>query len=170
MDENQLAVYRRREIGFIFQSFNLISSMSAVDNVAFPLRFAGIGGRQRRQRSLAVLKQVGLANRAFHKPTELSGGQQQRVAIARSLINQPTLILADEPTGNLDTSTGYGIMQVLSDLHRLGHTIVVVSHDRRMQHFATNTLYLLDGRVVNESEYQAASTFDFEAISKGTDG
>jgi len=170
MDENQLAVYRRREIGFIFQSFNLISSMSAVDNVAFPLRFAGIGGRQRRQRSLAVLKQVGLANRAFHKPTELSGGQQQRVAIARSLINQPTLILADEPTGNLDTSTGYGIMQVLSDLHRLGHTIVVVSHDRRMQHFATDTLYLLDGRVVNESEYQAASTFDLETISKGTDG
>ena len=169
MDENQLAVYRRREIGFIFQSFNLVPSMSAVDNVAFPLRFAGITGRERRRRSLEVLQQVGLGNRAYHKPTELSGGQQQRVAIARSLINQPKLILADEPTGNLDTATGYGIMQVLADLHQAGHTIVVVSHDTRMQHFASETVYLLDGRVVSEAEYQSASSFDFEAISKGNE-
>ncbi len=168
MDENQLAVYRRKMIGFIFQSFNLVASMTALENVAFPMRFAGIPGRERRKRSFALLKQVGLDNRALHRPTELSGGQQQRVAIARSLINQPKVILADEPTGNLDTATGYGIMQLLSELHSAGHTVIVVSHDPRMGHFATNTIYLLDGRAVTEAEYQAASTFDYEAISKGT--
>jgi putative ABC transport system ATP-binding protein len=169
MDENQLAVYRRKMIGFIFQSFNLVPSMSALDNVAFPMRFAGIGGRDRRRRSFEMLKTVGLENRALHRPTELSGGQQQRVAIARSLINQPKVILADEPTGNLDTATGYTIMQLLSDLHKDGHTVVVVSHDPRMQHFSTNTVYLLDGKVVTEAEYETASTFDYEASSKGTE-
>jgi putative ABC transport system ATP-binding protein len=169
MDENQLAVYRRKMIGFIFQSFNLVPSMSALDNVAFPMRFTGIGGRDRRRRSFEMLKTVGLENRALHRPTELSGGQQQRVAIARSLINQPKVILADEPTGNLDTATGYTIMQLLSDLHKDGHTVVVVSHDPRMQHFSTNTVYLLDGKVVTEAEYETASTFDYEASSKGTE-
>ncbi len=114
MDENELAVFRRREIGFIFQSFNLIPSMSAMENVLFPLRFARYPRRQRRQRSLDVLRRVGLEDRALHRPTELSGGQQQRVAIARSLINDPRLILADEPTGNLDSASGASVMQLPS--------------------------------------------------------
>jgi putative ABC transport system ATP-binding protein len=167
MDENQLAVYRRKMIGFIFQSFNLIPSMTALENVAFPMRFAGIPARQRKKRAFELLKQVGLEKRALHRPTELSGGEQQRVAVARSLINQPKVILADEPTGNLDTATGYGIMQLLSELHKAGHTVVVVTHDPRMQHFATSSVYLLDGKVVSEAEYQAASTFDYEAKSRG---
>jgi putative ABC transport system ATP-binding protein len=167
MDENQLAYYRRKMIGFIFQSFNLIPSMTALENVSFPMRFAGIPARERRKRAFELLKRVGLEKRALHNPTELSGGEQQRVAIARSLINQPRVILADEPTGNLDTATGYGIMQLLSELHNAGHTVVVVTHDPRMQHFATSTVYLLDGKVVSEAEFQAASTFEFETKSKG---
>ncbi len=167
MDENQLAVYRRKMIGFIFQSFNLIPTMTALENVAFPMRFAGIPARERRKRAFELLKQVGLEKRALHNPTELSGGEQQRVAIARSLINQPRVILADEPTGNLDSGTGYGIMQLLSELHNAGHTVVVVTHDPRMHHFATSKVYLLDGKVVSEAEFQAASTFDYETKSKG---
>jgi len=160
MDENALAVYRRREVGFIFQSFNLVSSMSALENVSFPMRFAGIGGLARRKRAAVLLKQVGLENRARHKPTELSGGQQQRVAVARALVNNPRMILADEPTGNLDTGSGYAIMQLLSELHRGGRTVVVVSHDSRMSHFATHMVYLLDGKTVSEAEYIAASEFN----------
>lgn len=160
MDENALAVYRRREVGFIFQSFNLVSSMTALENVAFPMRFAGISGRTRKQRALALLKQVGLEKRANHRPTELSGGQQQRVAVARALVNDPRLILADEPTGNLDTGSGYAIMQMLSELHTGGRTVVVVTHDMRMSHFATHMLYLLDGKIVSEAEYRAASEFN----------
>ncbi len=156
LDENALAVYRRREVGFIFQSFNLISSMSALENISFPMRFAGIPAGERKQRARRLLEQVGLKERADHKPTELSGGQQQRVAIARALVNDPALILADEPTGNLDTSSGYGIMQLLSELHRSGRTVFVVTHDPRMAHFATDMVRLLDGQVVDEAEYNAA--------------
>jgi putative ABC transport system ATP-binding protein len=159
MDENVLAVYRRKMVGFIFQSFNLIPSMSALENVAFPMRFAGIPDRKRRQRAFELLKSVGLEKRALHKPTELSGGQQQRVAIARSMVNDPRLILADEPTGNLDTSSGYAIMQLLSELHRQGHTVLVVTHDPRMLQFATHTIYLLDGKVVSQADYEAAITY-----------
>ena len=115
MDENALALYRRRTVGFIFQSFNLVSSMTAMQNVAFPLRFGHTSKRQRNQRATEVLKQVGLEDRMSHRPTELSGGQQQRVAIARALINDPQLILADEPTGNLDTTSGANIMVLLSE-------------------------------------------------------
>ncbi|HNS64383.1 MAG TPA: ABC transporter ATP-binding protein, partial [Anaerolineaceae bacterium] len=129
LDENALAVYRRKQVGFIFQSFNLVATMNALDNVSFPMRFSGVSGKERKKRSLLALQQVGLEKRTHHKPTELSGGQQQRVAIARSLVNDPALILADEPTGNLDTTTGYTIMQLLSDLHRSGRTVVVVTHD-----------------------------------------
>src|SRR5512145_1378958 len=150
MDENALALFRRRTMGFIFQSFNLIPSMSALENVAFPMQFSGISTAQRNERARDLLKQVGLENRADHRPTELSGGQQQRVAIARALVNNPSLVLADEPTGNLDTSSGAAIMQLLSDLHRSGKTVLVVSHDARMMHFSTQNIYLLDGRVVSE--------------------
>jgi len=151
MDENELATFRRRRVGFIFQSFNLIPSMTALENVLFPLRFARFPRAQRKQRALQVLRRVGLEDRALHRPTELSGGQQQRVAIARSLINEPQLILADEPTGNLDSASGAGVMQLLSELHRAGHTVIVVTHDARMRQVATQTVYLLDGRIVDES-------------------
>ncbi len=167
MDENRLAEYRRTLVGFIFQSFNLVPTMNAAENVGFPMRFARVPTKQRRVRSMELLKQVGLADRAHHKPTELSGGQQQRVAIARSMVNRPKMILADEPTGNLDTTSGYGIMQLLSQLHKNGHTVIVVTHDPRMQHFSTNTVYLLDGKAVSEAEYQSASTFEFETTSEG---
>jgi len=156
MDENDLAVFRRKKVGFIFQSFNLVSSMTALDNVAFPLRFAGVGNKQRSATAARLLKQVGLEKRAKHRPTELSGGQQQRVAIARALVNNPPLILADEPTGNLDTGSGLAIMQMLSDLHRSGRTVLVVTHDIRMTRFATHVIRLLDGRVVTQEEYEAA--------------
>jgi putative ABC transport system ATP-binding protein len=157
LDENALAVYRREKVGFIFQSFNLIPSMSALDNVAFPMRFAGVSRRERIQRAYTLLKQVGLEDRMLHKPTELSGGQQQRVAVARALVNNPQLILADEPTGNLDTASGAAIMQLLSDLHSDGRTVMVVTHDPRMAQFATRIVHLLDGRVALEDEYAVPS-------------
>ena len=156
MDENTLALFRRRTMGFVFQSFNLIPSMTALENVSFPMQFAGVGSAKRKLQALSILEQVGLGNRADHRPTELSGGQQQRVAIARALVNNPSLILADEPTGNLDTSSGAAIMQVLSDLHNAGRTVLVVTHDPRMIRFATHKIFLLDGRIVSEEEYQSA--------------
>ena len=157
MDENALALFRRRMMGFVFQSFNLISSMSAIENVAFPMQFNGTASSQRIERATQLLQQVGLAERGGHKPGELSGGQQQRVAIARSLVNDPSLILADEPTGNLDTSSGVVVMQLLSDLHRAGRTVLVVTHDPRMMRFATHKIFLLDGKQVSEAEYQSAA-------------
>jgi putative ABC transport system ATP-binding protein len=131
--------------------------MTALQNVAFPMRFSHSTKRQRIQRSIEVLKLVGLEDRMTHRPTELSGGQQQRVAIARALINDPLLILADEPTGNLDTSSGANIMQLLSELHQTGHSVLVVTHDSRMKQFATHHYYLLDGKIVSEEEYNEAS-------------
>jgi putative ABC transport system ATP-binding protein len=157
MDENALALFRRRTTGFVFQSFNLIPSMTALENVAFPMQFAGVTSAQRNQQARNLLNQVGLENRAEHRPTELSGGQQQRVAIARALVNNPSLILADEPTGNLDTSSGGAVMQLLSDLHNAGRTVLVVTHDPRMTRFATHKIFLLDGRIVSEEEYQSAA-------------
>ena len=165
MDENALAVFRRRTVGFVFQSFNLIPSMSALENVAFPMQFAGITAAQRKAQARNLLNQVGLDNRAEHRPTELSGGQQQRVAIARALVNNPNLILADEPTGNLDTSSGAAVMQLLSDLHNSGRTVLVVTHDPRMTRFATHNIFLLDGRVVSEAEYQSAALESVQASS-----
>lgn len=162
MDENALAVYRRKKVGFIFQSFNLVQTMNAQENVAFPMRFAGVPHRLRKQRSLDLLNQVGLDKRSHHKPTELSGGQQQRVAIARALVNDPELILADEPTGNLDSSSGLGIMQLLSELHQQGRTVLVVTHDPRMQRFSTHTIYLLDGKVVDAKAYEDSTNTAFQ--------
>lgn len=156
MDENALALFRRRTMGFVFQSFNLVSSMTALENVAFPMQFAGMTVSQRNERAHQLLTQVGLADRSHHRPSELSGGQQQRVAVARALVNDPTLILADEPTGNLDTVSGVAVMQLLSDLHRSGRTVLVVTHDPRMTRFATHKIFLLDGHVVSEAEYQSA--------------
>ncbi len=156
MDENALAAYRRRSVGFIFQTFNLMASMTALENVAFPLRFAGVPRRQRLARAHHRLDQVGVADRAFHRPDELSGGEQQRVAAARALALDPLLILADEPTGNLDSRTGLQIMNLLAELHSQGRTVIVVSHDPRITRFTTDIIRLLDGRVVPEPEYEAA--------------
>ena len=163
MDENALALFRRRTVGFVFQSFNLIPSMTALDNVAFPMQFAGISSARRNQQARELLGQVGLSNRSDHRPTELSGGQQQRVAIARALVNNPSLILTDEPTGNLDTSSGAAVMQLLSDLHHSGRTVLVVTHDPRMTRYATHRIYLLDGHMVSEAEYQSAALESVQA-------
>lgn len=160
MDENDLGLFRRKSVGFIFQSFNLIPTMTAMQNVMFPMRFTGASSGVRQKNAARLLSQVGLAKRALHKPTELSGGQQQRVAVARALVNDPPLILADEPTGNLDTSSGLGIMKLLSKLNQAGKTVIVVTHDMRMCQFASNIIYLLDGITVSQAEYEAASHFE----------
>jgi len=156
MDENALAAFRRTTVGFIFQSFNLIPSMTALGNVGFPMQFARVRSGARQARAWDLLRQVGLEDRAYHRPAELSGGQQQRVAVARALVNDPQLILADEPTGNLDSLSGAQMMHLLAELHRQGRSVIVVSHDPRMLRYATHTIRLLDGRVVGEAEYEAA--------------
>ncbi len=153
MDENELAIFRRKTVGFIFQSFNLITNMTAAQNVEFPMRFARQGRKQRQSIAFDLLERVGLGDRKSHRPGELSGGQQQRVAIARALVNDPKIIFADEPTGNLDTHSSASIMQLLSDLHLSGRTVVVVSHDPRMAAFATHQVFILDGRIVSGEEY-----------------
>jgi putative ABC transport system ATP-binding protein len=148
LDEHQIALYRRQMIGFVFQSFNLIPSMTALENVALPLRLNGVGRAERGQRAYELLVRVGLKDRVYHKPTQLSGGQQQRIAIARALANDPPIILADEPTGNLDSASGEAVMEILSDLHRSGRTIFVVTHDPRMSHYTTQIIRMLDGRIL----------------------
>jgi len=147
LDENALALYRREQVGFIFQSFNLIHTMTALQNVAYPLRFAGISARERNTRAKALLEQVGLGDRLQHRPTELSGGQQQRVAIARALVNDPRIVLADEPTGNLDTASGGEIMNLLQRFNRQGRTVLMVTHDARGIKYASRTVRLLDGHI-----------------------
>lgn len=154
MDENQLAQYRRVKLGFIFQSFNLITSITAEANVAFPLRFSGIKKAKRIKRARELLTHMGLGERMGHKPTELSGGQQQRVAVSRALVNNPNLILADEPTGNLDTQSGIIIMNLLKELREEGKTILVATHDPRMLQYATNAIFLIDGKEVTEENYK----------------
>jgi putative ABC transport system ATP-binding protein len=149
LDEHQIAFYRRRMVGFIFQSFNLIPTMNALENVALPLRLNGIGRRERLQRAYELLKQVGLADRLHHRPTQLSGGQQQRIAIARALANNPPIILADEPTGNLDTASGLNILEILAELNKSGRTIFVVTHDARMQNYASRVIEMLDGKIIS---------------------
>ena len=152
LDENGLAVYRRQEVGFVFQSFHLIPTMTALQNVEFPMLFARVPPTHRRERARHLLEMVGLADRMDHRPTELSGGEQQRVAIARALVNDPTIILTDEPTGNLDSRTGAEVMQVLARLNQeQGRTIVVVSHDPSVTGFAGRCIHLLDGRIADAS-------------------
>jgi len=147
LDEDALAHYRRSHIGFVFQSFNLIPTMTAQENVAYPTRFAGVSRMQRDERARELLDLVGLGDRLHHRPTELSGGQQQRVAIARALVNDPHIVLADEPTGNLDTTSGAEIMELLSRLNHQGRTVVIVTHDPRGAQYADRTVHLLDGRI-----------------------
>ena len=147
---DELAAVRNRSIGFVFQSFNLLARTAAVENVELPLVYTGVAARQRRARAQEMLARVGLAERAGHQPSELSGGQQQRVAIARALVTQPLLILADEPTGALDSRTSLEIMGLLQELNRGGLTVVLVTHEADVARFARRVLYFRDGQVVKD--------------------
>ena len=144
---DQLAETRNRHIGFVFQNFNLLARTSAAENVELPLVYAGVAKKERQRRALEMLERVGLAERAHHHPGQLSGGQQQRVAIARALVTQPLLILADEPTGALDSRTGQEIMGLLQDLNRQGMTVVLVTHDADIARFARRVLHFRDGHL-----------------------
>jgi putative ABC transport system ATP-binding protein len=147
MTENELADVRNKEIGFVFQTFNLLPRATALENVALPLIYAGFGKSQREERAMATLESVSLADRANHRPNELSGGQRQRVAIARALVNDPSIILADEPTGNLDSKTSYDIMDLFHELHASGNTIIMVTHEDDIAHYAHRIVRLRDGLV-----------------------
>src|SRR5690554_4352077 len=147
MTENELAEVRNKEIGFVFQTFNLLPRASALENVALPLIYAGYSKSDREEKAMEALESVGLADRSHHKPNELSGGQRQRVVIARALVNNPSIILADEPTGNLDTKTSYDIMQLFQELHDKGNTIIMVTHEDDIAHYAHRIVRLRDGLI-----------------------
>lgn len=151
MTDNELADIRNKEIGFVFQSFNLLPRQSALENVALPLIYAGISKAERLKRAEEILKMVGLGDRVMHKPNELSGGQRQRVAIARALVNKPFIILADEPTGNLDTKTSMEIMDLLDEIHEKGNTIILVTHEEDIAQRAKRVIRLRDGKVESDS-------------------
>ena len=151
MTESELAEIRNKEIGFVFQTFNLLPRMSSLDNVALPLIYAGLNKSDRTERAMLSLKNVGLENRAGHRPNELSGGQRQRVAIARALVNDPSILLADEPTGNLDSKTSYEIMDLFDQLYSKGNTIVMVTHEEDIAHYAHRIIRLRDGLVESDS-------------------
>ncbi len=152
LTENQLAEIRNKEIGFVFQTFNLLPRATALENVALPLIYAGIGKSERDERAHETLRSVSLDDRATHKPNELSGGQRQRVAIARALVNNPSIILADEPTGNLDSKTSYEIMDLFQKLHDHGHTIIMVTHEVDIAHYAHRIVRLKDGLVESDEK------------------
>lgn len=147
MIDNDLAEVRNKEIGFVFQQFNLLPRLTAAENVALPLIYSGIAKKERTERAMAVLEKVKLVDRSHHKPNELSGGQCQRVAIARALINNPAIILADEPTGNLDSKTSYEIMDILGKIHNDGNTVMLVTHEEDISNFAHRIIRLKDGLV-----------------------
>ena len=150
MLDNNLADIRNKEIGFVFQQFNLLPRLSALENVALPLVYAGINKKTRLEMAQEVLRKVDLMDRSHHKPNELSGGQCQRVAIARALVNSPSIILADEPTGNLDSKTSYGIMELFHELHSKGNTIIMVTHEDDIAHYAHRIVRLRDGLVESD--------------------
>lgn len=150
MNDNELAEIRNQEIGFVFQQFNLLPRLSALENVALPLIYAGISKKERTERALEMLEKVSLADRSHHKPNELSGGQIQRVAIARALVNRPSIILADEPTGNLDSKTSVEIMGLITDIHKLGNTVVLVTHEEDIARYAKRVVRLRDGLIATD--------------------
>jgi len=156
LDDTDLAAVRNRLIGFVFQSFNLIPRTNALRNVELPMVYAGVRAKERERRARAALEQVGLADRAHHKPSELSGGQQQRAAIARAIVTDPAIILADEPTGNLDTRSTHDVLDLLDRLHGAGRTIILITHERDVAARASRVVRLSDGRIVSD-EYQGVA-------------
>jgi putative ABC transport system ATP-binding protein len=158
LDLSDRARIRNREVGFIFQSFNLIGDLNVFENVELPLTYRGMRSSERKTRVQQALEKVGMAHRSKHLPSQLSGGQQQRVAVARALVGEPSVLLADEPTGNLDSKNGEAVMELLRELHRAGSTIVMVTHDPRFARYAGRHVNLFDGRVVDESEAAAAGS------------
>ncbi|HAD14940.1 MAG TPA: macrolide ABC transporter ATP-binding protein [Saprospirales bacterium] len=150
MDDGELAEVRNKEIGFVFQTFNLMPRLSALENVALPLVYAGVGKDERLERARKTLESVGLGDRVTHKPNELSGGQRQRVAVARALVNNPAIILADEPTGNLDTKTSYEIMGLFEQIHKAGNTVILVTHEQDIAQHAHRIIRLRDGLVESD--------------------
>jgi len=151
LKRNELAAVRSRKIGFVFQSFNLLGYATALENVELPMIYRKVSGRARRRKAMELLELVGLGDRAGHRPNELSGGQRQRVAIARALANDPDIILADEPTGNLDSSSGREIVELFKKLHQAGKTLIVVTHDKNIAEQTNRVLNLLDGKLVSDS-------------------
>ena len=153
MDDGEMADVRNREIGFVFQSFNLLPRYNALENVALPMVYAGVPAGERREKAAQALRSVGLEDRMDHRPNELSGGQRQRVALARALINNPSIILADEPTGNLDTHTSVEIMRLFDEIYRNGNTVIVVTHEEDIAAYAHRVIRLRDGRVESDTEH-----------------
>lgn len=147
LDDDALSLTRNREIGFIFQNFNLLPRLNAIQNVELPLIYAGVPSNERRERALQALERVGLSDRVNHKPTELSGGQRQRVAIARALVTKPGILLADEPTGALDSKTGLEILRLFDELHAEGNTIILITHEQEIADYAHRNIYLKDGMI-----------------------
>jgi putative ABC transport system ATP-binding protein len=154
MQDNELSKVRNKEIGFVFQTFNLLSKSDCLANVELPLIYARMKAAERRERAVAVLERVGLAERMHHKPTELSGGQSQRVAIARALVNNPSILLADEPTGSLDSRTGHEIMELFEELYRSGNTIILVTHEEEIAAYARRILRLRDGKIESDNSVE----------------
>lgn len=150
--DNELASVRNKTIGFVFQKFNLLNKLNAIENVELPLVYQGVGSRERRDRAERALKTVGLENRMRHTPMELSGGQQQRVAIARALITDPPVILADEPTGNLDSHTGSEVLQMIKDLHSHGNTVILITHDPKIAKQAERIVHIIDGQIDSDRD------------------
>jgi putative ABC transport system ATP-binding protein len=158
MVDNDLAEVRNKEIGFVFQQFNLLPRLTAAENVALPLVYAGVSKKQRMERAMAVLDKVNLADRSHHRPNELSGGQNQRVAIARALVNDPSIILADEPTGNLDTKTSHEIMDIFGKIHTSGNTVVLVTHEEDIANHAHRIIRLRDGVIETDKRKEVYAT------------
>jgi putative ABC transport system ATP-binding protein len=151
MSDDELADIRNKEIGFVFQTFNLLPRTTALDNVALPMVYAGASKKDRTERAVQVLADVGLSDRMDHRPNQLSGGQRQRVAVGRALVNKPSIILADEPTGNLDSKTGVEIMNLFEDIHKAGNTIIVVTHEEEIASHAQRVIRLRDGMIESDS-------------------
>lgn len=168
MDDGELAEVRNKQIGFVFQTFNLLPRLSALENVALPLVYAGFGKEERLEKARKTLEAVGLGDRVMHKPNELSGGQRQRVAVARALVNDPAIILADEPTGNLDTKTSYEIMGLFEQIHKAGNTIILVTHEQDIAMHAHRIVRLRDGLIESDQlNNQIVSMADMPSISAG---